>query len=184
MAIEYTVKKLAEICGVSPQAIYKQKDNNAELRAVMTRDYKRKKNNSVVYGKETYDLLCKIYKDRVKDAVEEVSQVEETNVRPNQDKASGVEQREKVETTSETQNNEIIQLLKEQIDYLKTQLEEEKQARKEDKENYMKIVEEANTANGELRILLLNSKEQIKLLEEAKTPFFKRLKNKLVKKDD
>ena len=192
MAIEYTVKKLAEIFGVSPQAIYKQKDNNPDLRAVMTRDFKRKKNNSVVYGKETYNLLCEIYKDRLKGDVETVVETETTSTTTapevNQDNTKEVEQPVETvsqgETTFETAESKLIHLLEEQVEYLKTQLAEEKQARKADAENYLKIVEEANAANGELRILLLNSKEQIKLLEEAKTPFFKRLKNKLVKSNE
>lgn len=192
MAIEYTVKKLAGEFGVSPQAIYKQKDNNAELRSIMERDFTRKKNNSVVYGKATYDCLAKIYKDRLKSNDNQVEQLDKplTTSEAESEKTEGeaVEQLDKpvsqLETTIETPTEKLIRHLETEIEYLKIQLEAEKEARKEDANNYIKIIEEANEAHHETRVLLLKAKEEVKLLEETKKPFFQRLKNKLVKKDD
>lgn len=192
MAIEYTVKELAEKFGISPQAIYKQKDNNAELREIMTRDFTRKKNNSVVYGKSTRDCLAKIYKNRLKSDDNQVEQIDKplptSEAEGERIEGEKVEQLDKpvsqLETTIETPTEKLIRHLETEIEYLKTQLEAEKEARKEDTNNYIKIIEEANEAHHETRVLLLKAKEEIKLLEEAKKPFFQRLKNKLVKKHD
>ena len=180
----YTIKELAELFGITPQSIYKLKEKNKVLKIAMAEEAKRQKDNRVVYGKRTFDALFAVYGDRVKQddkVVEPVENEAAQGVAETVDKV--VERVDKVVEPEKTTENEVVELLKNQIVFLKEQLEAEKTAREEDKNNYMKLLEEANTANSEMRILLLKDKEQIKLLEEAKKPFFRRLKDKLVKKE-
>lgn len=181
---EYTVKELAEMFDKSPQAIYKLKDKNKELKRAMVEEGRRLKDNRVLYGERTFNALLSAWGKTVEKVAEPFQPAVEEQEKATENATGGeVDKVGKVETTVENQTD-VVLLLKEQVEYLKTQLKAEQEARENDKNNYIKLLEEAHSANHEMRVLLLKDKEQIKLLEEAKMPFFKRLKNKLVKKDD
>ena len=184
----YTIKELAELFGITPQSIYKLKEKNKVLKIAMAEEAKRQKDNRVVYGKRTFDALFAVYGDRVKQDDKVVEPVEPVETQAEQGFSSTVDEVEKlvdkVVEPKQPIENEVVKLLKEEVAFLKEQLEAEKTARETDKSNYIKLLEEANNANHEMRVLLLKDKEQIALLEEMKKPFFKRLKDKLVKKND
>lgn len=180
---EYTIKELAEMFDKSPQAIYKLKDKNKELKRAMVEEGRRLKDNRVLYGERTFNALLSAWGKTVEKVAEPVQPAAE---KPGADRLNNhgdeVDKVCKVETAVEKQDD-VVSLLKEQIEYLKTQLKTEQEARENDKNNYIKLLEEAHSANHEMRVLLLKDKEQIALLEETKKPFFKRLKDKLVKKE-
>lgn len=184
----YTIKDFAELFDISPQSIYKLKGKNKVLAKAMAEEAQRQKDNKVVYGKRTFDALFAVYGDRVKQVDKVVEPVEKVETQANEGQTGAVDevdkQVDKVVEPSQPTENAVVELLKEENAFLKEQLAAERKAREDDKASYIKLLEEAQNANHEMRVLLLKDKEKIALLEEGKKTFFQRLKDKLVKKND
>lgn len=183
---QYTIKQIAQIIGVSYQTIYKKLDNDSVLREVSKNDKYIVRNGStrnVYYGEKTLSRLREMYSvganagdfaqanegengeyvpEKVRESVE---------CGANEDENGGM--RAKTRTPSNTTDNTIINTLKEEIIFLKKQIElaqerekETARAMEKEREHYLTLLEKSQEEKDKLIMIASVARSDIKLLEE------------------
>lgn len=175
--MKYTVKELANLCGVSVQSVYKLIRNNDELASICKASTSKQK-GSVCYGADVLNWLLAYYKRPAEAAQEPQAAIDGDTV-----EARGEAAREGIEAELEALRAELAastakaaQMEAELAEARETinKLDGERQAANT-------LAHDLTQQNGQLLLMLSQAQNEVKLLSAPKETLLQRLKRRFTK---